>query len=271
MFTKSSLDGGFTDEVLYGMHVTALEHCDETKRTLIRTHYRYEGWIADEDLTPVTQEILEWEQAAQHLIANFYSDILSEPRIQALPLISLTRGARIQVLTEKDEAGWVKVRLFDGREGYVRENKLMPYIAPWEWNREDPSQNPISEEELRRNIVETAKAFLGAQYRWGGKSPMGIDCSGLCSSAYMQNGILIYRDASLREEFPIHPIEQSEMKMGDLYYFPGHIAMYIDEDHFIHSTSMGGYYGVVINSFNPEHPHYRPDLKAKIKACGSLF
>ena len=50
--------------------------------------------------------------------------------------------------------------------------------------------NGASETALREALVER-----GTEYRWGGKSGRGIDCSGLVSSAYMQCGVLIYRDA----------------------------------------------------------------------------
>ena len=39
--------------------------------------------------------------------------------------------------------------------------------------------------------------------------------------------------------------------MGDLLYFPGHIAMYIGDGKYIHSTGKAGSGGVVINSLNP--------------------
>ena len=45
--------------------------------------------------------------------------------------------------------------------------------------------------------------------------------------AYMLNGIIIYRDAKIIEGFPMHAIDISEMKPGDLIFFPGHVAMYI--------------------------------------------
>ena len=266
MYTRADLDAGRTDEALYGMKVEILEENAATGRSLIRTHYRYEGWVTSTDLYPASAETDQWEQNAQHWLAHPYADILSTPKIQALPLISLTRGARLQLIgpVEGDASGWVSVKLLDGRIGYLREHFLMPYVAP-------VNIAELDEETFRANVVATAKEYLGTQYRWGGKTTLGIDCSGLCSTAYMQNGVLIYRDASIREGFPVHPIDRKDMKPGDLFYFPGHIAMSLGGDLFIHSTSKGGYMGVVINSFDPNHPHYRPDLLAILKECGSIF
>ena len=265
LYTSSAPDAGRTDEALYGMKVEILETDSKTNRVFVRTHYRYQGWISQDQLYPENAQTEDWETHAQVCLQHPYADVLAEPRIQALPLVSLTRGARLQRLSETpDAAGWVAVKLLDGRVGYLREHFLAPYIPP-------RAVSTLQEDVFRRAVTETAKSYLGTQYRWGGKSPLGIDCSGLCSMAYMLNGILIYRDASMPEGFPVHPILREEVKPGDLFYFPGHIAMSLGGDLFIHSTSMGGYFGVVINSFDPTHPHFRPDLLAKLKECGSIF
>lgn len=70
-------------------------------------------------------------------------------------------------------------------------------------------------------VTATARSYLGVHYRWGGKTPMGIDCSGLTSMSYLLSGVVIYRDAEIREGFPVHPIPRSSMRPGDLLYFPG--------------------------------------------------
>lgn len=263
VYSAPQAEASRTDEVLYGMLVEILKQDGEYH--YIRTHYRYEGWIRREDLIPEDSACENWERSAQVLVAHSYADILSEPSIKAPPLISLTRGARLELTdSTSGKDGWVCVRLLDGRAGYIRENFLMPYIPPL-------SVSDVEENSFRKAVTESARSYLGTQYRWGGKTPLGIDCSGLCSAAYMLNGILIYRDASIQDGFPVHPIDRQDVKPGDLFYFPGHIAMSLGEDLFIHSTSKKGYFGVVINSFDPSHPHYRPDLLESLYACGSIF
>lgn len=63
-----------------------------------------------------------------------------------------------------------------------------------------------SEDAFRAAVCEQAKKYMGTEYRWGGKSGRGIDCSGLVSSAYMQCGVLIYRDAKIIEGWPMHEV-----------------------------------------------------------------
>ena len=61
------------------------------------------------------------------------------------------------------------------------------------------------------------------------------------------------------------------MKPGDLMYFPGHVAMYLGEGKYIHSTGKAGSDGVVVNSLDPEAPDFRADLKEKLTGVGSYF
>ncbi|WP_241425298.1 C40 family peptidase [Clostridium beijerinckii] len=119
------------------------------------------------------------------------------------------------------------------------------------------------EEDLRNNLVSSAVSYIGTQYRWGGKTPLGIDCSGLCSMAYMLNGILIYRDAKIKEGFPIKEITFKQIKKGDLIFFPGHVAMYLGNGKYIHSSTSNDV--VKINSFNKNSNDYNEDLDRSLK------
>lgn len=196
------------------------------------------------------------------------ADILSAPFVSAVRLMSVTRGAVLMCCGETHlDCDYVCVRLYDGRTGYIKKSYLEPYAAPLD----EKEIGRLDEDSFREKLVQTAKSYLGTQYRWGGKTPLGIDCSGLTSMAYMLNGVYIYRDAGLVPGFAVKEIQYECMKKGDLIYFPGHIAMYIGDGEYIHSTAREGSDGVVINSLERKSARYREDLAQSICAVGSIF
>lgn len=158
-------------------------------------------------------------------------------------------------------AGWTHVRLYGGAEGYMRSLQLGAYY----------DKPTLGEEEMRNAVVSLAKQYMGTQYRWGGKTPLGIDCSGLVGSCYLMYGVDMYRNADIKEGFCVHEIERKDMKKGDMLFFKGHVAMYIGDGKYIHSTSRAGSDGVVINSLCPCDPDYREDLANGVLAVGSIF
>ena len=251
------------DEGLYGMPVEIIERCPN-EWVKVRTHYRYEGYVPLGDLWLITEQERR-RRMNYHLsvIRHSYVDVLSLPKVQGVRLQTLTRGA-IVILEEEanEEEGWAKIRLNNGAEGYIKAGFLGQYY-------DKPSSQ--DETELRKNIVDAALSYIGTQYRWGGKSTLGVDCSGLCSMAYLLNGIIIYRDAKLKEGFPVHEIEFKDKKLGDLLYYKGHITLYIGDNLYVHATAKNGSDGVVINSLDSSKPNYREDLAKEILAVGSIF
>ena len=256
------------DELLYGMTLEVLEEVPdadgkELEWVHIRTEYRYEAYCKKEDLLTEKERAAHWNDACNCTVVQSYADVLSAPKVQGICMESLPRGGRLIRLGEAEGCeGWVEVELADGRRGYIKEKFLGPcYREPF----------TLDEDTFRRRLVEVAKEYLGTQYRWGGKTPLGIDCSGLTSMCYMLCGVYIYRNARLMEGFPIKEIREEELKPGDLLYFPGHIAMYIGDDRYIHSTGKNGSDGVVVNSLNPMHEDFRQDLQEKLEHVGSMF
>ena len=124
---------------------------------------------------------------------------------------------------------------------------------------------------LRRRVADAALAYLGVQYRWGGKSSLGLDCSGLAFMAWFANGVLLYRDAQIVPGFPVREIPRETMDVADLLFFPGHVALYLGGGRYPHSTARAGSSGVVINSLDPLAPDYRSDLAQSLTAVGSVF
>lgn len=257
---STDVNSELTDEALYGMPVEVLEDIDDTWVKIL-TFYRYEGYTLKTNLHigMESEDLLVWVDADYVVIQNF-ADVLARPKIQSSKITTLTRGAFIQVVLEADlDAGWTKVQLVTGEVGYVRSQWIQKRIKVY----------TTDEVVFREQVVQNAFRYIGTPYRWGGKSPLGIDCSGLVSMAYMLSGAYIYRDAKILDGFPIRKIEKDELKRGDLIMFPGHVAMFIGEDLYIHS-SLGGN-EVNINSLNPQHEKYRHDLATTITEYGSIF
>lgn len=253
---QPSFEAEAADEVLFGMVVKLIEkHLDGWY--LIETSYGYKGYIHEEQLYICGDKALKWDNEANHIVSWGIVDVMKEPKFESYPINVITRGGVVKLSGEVDE-NWAEIILPDESKGWVRKDFIIKRIK----------ENKESEEILRENVVKTALSYLGTQYRWGGKSPLGIDCSGLCSISYLINGIIIYRDAQLKEEYNMRRITREEMKPGDLLYYPGHVAMYIGNDKYIHSTGKSS--GVVINSLNPKDLDYREDL-TNIKEIGTIF
>ncbi len=253
-------DVALADEVLYGMVVEVLE---KTKNGYykIKTDYNYEGYLLESDLLLDQTLTNMWEKFSYKRIIQAYADVLNRPCVQGVLIQGLTRGAILHEIMQEED-GWIRVMLCDGTIGFTKQKYLGTYF-------DRPSGH--TKEEFRQNIVTTAKSYLGTQYRWGGKTPLGIDCSGLTSICYLLNGVIIYRDAIIKTGFPVHEIPFKDKKAGDLLFFKGHTAIYLGMNRYIHSTGKNGSDGVVINSLNPADLDYRDDLAKSIYAAGSIF
>lgn len=261
MLGAPTLESTLEDEALYGMIVDILD-CPAPGWYHIRTHYRYEGIVPADALIFGDIAAEDWAALPKKVVVHKnFCDVLSAPKVQGWHMATVPKGGVVSPVGEP-EKGWQRVRLADGREGYAPAGILGTYYT-----------DPLSQDEdtLRKALVDAAMSYVGSHYRWGGKSPLGIDCSGLVSMAYLLCGIIIYRDAHIREDFPIHEISLDAIKPGDLLFFPGHVAMYIGNGRYCHSTAKDGDNGFTINSLNPEHPDYREDLRKMVTQVGSYF
>lgn len=249
------------DEALLGMVVEVLEEANDGWLKVL-THYGYTGYAHVDDLLLGDDRVARWGGVPKAVVTRSLCDVLERPDIKSPVLLTVLRGNLLVPSDPVDEKGWQKVYLPDGRAGYTKHSFLGPYY-------EAPAT--LNETELRGRIVQSALSYMGTAYRWGGKTPMGIDCSGLTGMAYLLNGVIIWRDASMREGYPVHPIALADARPADLIYFPGHIAMYLGNGRYVHATARDGSDGVAINSLNPRSPEFRADLAQSITAVGSIF
>ncbi|MDR3166739.1 MAG: C40 family peptidase [Treponema sp.] len=260
LYREASAQSEHIDEALFGMEVETLLWYGPWVK--IQTPYRYEGYVSASCLVFDELRIAEWAALPHRMVARPWADIQKEPKVQAETLASVAMGSLAALRAPAETGQWVPVLLPDGREGFAIRNHLGPLPLPW---REQ------GEGEFREGILRAARGYLGTQYRWGGKTHQGIDCSGLASMSYMLNGSYIYRDAKILPGYDIHEIKGKDIKKGDLIFFPGHVAIYMGDRRFIHSTSYAGTEGVGICGMEPGSEGYRGDLMAIISAYGSLF
>lgn len=271
---EKNIVSSIADEGIYGMGLR-IRGGEEQGFYPVMTAYHYPGYVRKEDveLTGLSA-LISWEEGGLMVTDGEFVDIMSLPKVQGVRIISVPRGALIKVLEfESMEPGWALVELFDGQRGFVRNQYLRPkeYSQSGLWTGKLPQKEIVDEKEFRQAVVENAMQYLGTQYRWGGRTSLGIDCSGLTSQSYLISGIIIFRDAKIQAGFPVREIPKEEMLPGDLMYFPGHIAMYMGNGRYIHSTGKTGSSGVVINSLNTEAADYREDLAKSWYASGSIF
>lgn len=269
-------DGTRDDEVLYGMTAEVKPEQAGAELRELKMSYGY-TWVESKNFKVVTKEEAErWRSSVTHQITAPFADILPEALTESYPpLITLPRGAYIIMgrPNPKDER-WVSVELFGGKKGWVR-RELTRKIRKW---------NEKGEKETRKNLVADALSYLGASYRWGGKTMTGIDCSGLTHMIYGLNGLEIFRNSRPKEGFPIalKYVKGAEgdvhtratlasAKPGDLIYWGGHVAFYLGDGKYLHSNGIS--FGTVINSLFPGDPDYRADLAkpSAIYTWGTAF
>jgi|GEM_PF-1055447 len=171
---------------------------------LVNTQYNYDqGYLrvnAGEYKLVSRAEGLAWRDAQTHWIIANFADILPKPNLNSpFPLITVPKGSLVKVV--EDKGFWGKVELADtidgNTHGYIRMDMLRVKI-----DRASPSKrwdvSTLSEAEkdaIRNQIAEDALSYTNSIYRWAGKTPLGLDCSGHAGMSFMLNGINTYRNS----------------------------------------------------------------------------
>jgi len=172
----------------------------------------------------------------------------------------LSKGQRVEIKSRKD--GWYQIVAADGTTGWAHGNYVSvtnviasradelvdkTLVVP-----EDASKQKDSN--LRSDIVQYAKKYLGVKYVYGGSSPKGFDCSGFVCYVFNNFDKKLERVAADQSKQG-KKISKSELKPGDLVFFDtngnhnyvNHSGIYIGDGKFIHASSGSSNKKVVIS------------------------
>jgi cell wall-associated NlpC family hydrolase len=193
-------------EALMGERVTVYEMTDEGWVWGQLDADKYVGWLPAAGLA-------EASAPATHKVATLRTLMFPGPDIKLPPLAGLPLGARLAVAGEHDRFSITPAG------GFI------------------PSQHLATLDANLSDFVAVAERFLGAPYLWGGKTSLGIDCSGLVQVALTACGIDCPRDSDMQERALGTAVGTKDLRRGDLVFWRGHVAIMRDATHILHANA----------------------------------
>jgi cell wall-associated NlpC family hydrolase len=191
----------------------------------------YVGWLPDRALAKPAA-------APTHKITSLRTFAFPGPSIKLPPVDTLPMGATVTVVRE------------DGVFAVTREGCYLPrqHVGSVDHNADD--------------FVAVAERFAGTPYLWGGKSSLGIDCSGLVQLSLNAAGTGCPRDSDMQQDSlgrALNPAQPEKLQRGDLIFWNGHVAVVRDAGTIVHANAH--HMATVIENTR--------DAIARIKAGGS--
>jgi cell wall-associated NlpC family hydrolase len=170
----------------------------------------YVGWLPANALAPLGAR-------PTHKVAALRTLAFPGPSIKLPPIEALPFGARLAVAHVADRMA------ITASGAYVPAAHLVPI------------------ESYEPDFVAVAERFLGAPYLWGGKTALGLDCSGLVQVALTACGISCPRDSDMQEAALGASINRvkgfADLKRGDVIFWKDHVAIMRDHTSLVHANA----------------------------------
>ena len=202
-------DAALDTEALMGERVTVYETTDEGWCWGQLDSDGYVGWLP-------ANALARPGPAATHKVAALRTLVFPGLSIKLAPLALLSLGCRLAIA--RIDAAFAIDAV--GRHLPVR------HLVPVEAHEPD--------------FVTVAERFVGTPYLWGGKTSLGLDCSGLVQVALTAAGIACPRDSDMQQEVLGDAISAasdfSDLQRGDLLFWPGHVAIARDAATLVHAN-----------------------------------
>ena len=205
----------------------------------------YRGWVREWGLIEASPaRVARWARRARGRVGQLFVEVREAPGRGAL-VSPLFWNARVIALSTRGR--FRHIELPDGRRGWVPAAALVSGRA-------------------RNDLAKRVAGLLGIPYLWGGRTPLGFDCSGFTQQVLAEQGIAIARDAEqqFKRARPLPPGD--EPRMGDLLFFGpargpmGHVGLGLGGGYYAHCRKH-----VRINSVNPVNPLYDNELKHQMR------
>lgn len=218
---------------------------------------KVEGYCSTEFLYMGDEAIARGHDVASMIaIVNTQTlKVREEPNTDSIVITLIPQEEELEVV-EIMENGWIKF-LLDDEEAYVSgeyvdvEERLEKAVTLTELLYGQGVSN------VRVDLVQYAKQFVGNPYVWGGTSlTKGADCSGFTLSVYKKYGVSLPHHAASQAKMGTK-VDYGSAQPGDLVFYAkngsiNHVAIYIGNGQVIHASSPKT--GIKISTWNYRTP-----------------
>lgn len=172
-----------------------------------------DGYVGYVPANALSQQVSE----PTHRIKAAGTFVYPAPSIKSPPLLHLSLGSPLTVTGEDPTF----VQLSTGGFVFARHTTPVGRTA--------------------RDFVEVAEQFISTPYLWGGRSRLGLDCSGLLQLALEAAGHACPRDSDMQQAAlgtPLaEPFDLDSLERGDLVFWRGHVGVMVDAVMLLHANA----------------------------------